>query len=130
MVRQIELAAIEHDQAHRGIEMRAGDGREDGDDDEQHRAGGDGVAEQRERLITAGELLGHDAGADHGHDQNQRAERFRREPPRQIELHVPPFLTLSQPSWIEAVSNNRCSILAGAALVANGIDVPQPGKIP
>ena len=74
--------------------MRAGDGREDGDDDEQHRAGGDGVAEQRERLITAGELLGHDAGADHRHDQNQRAERFRREPPRQIELHVPPFLTV------------------------------------
>ncbi len=91
---QIERAAIEHDQAHRGIEMRAGDGREDGDDDEQHRAGGDGVAEQRERLITAGELLGHDAGADHRHDQNQRAERFRREPPRQIELHVPPFLTV------------------------------------
>ena len=40
--------------------------------------------------ITAGELLRHDAGADHRHDENERAERFRRQPARQIELHCSP----------------------------------------
>ena len=38
-VRSIELAADQHHQAHRRIEMRAGNWREDGDDDEQHGAG-------------------------------------------------------------------------------------------
>ena len=67
---EIELAAIQHHQADGRIEMRAGDGGEDGDDDEQHRTGRNGVAEQRDRLITAGEVLGHDAGADHRHHQD------------------------------------------------------------
>ena len=102
--------------------MRARDGGEDGDDDEQHRAGRNRVAKQRDRLITAGEVLGHDAGADHRHHQDQRAERFRREPPRQIELHSP------SPAPPSATTAARFA--GAAALVANGIDVPQPGKIP
>ncbi len=69
--------------------MRARDGGEDGDDDEEDCAGRDRVAEQRDRLIPAGKLLGHDAGADHRHDEDQRAERLGREPASHIELHSP-----------------------------------------
>ena len=79
-----------HHQGHRRIEMRAGDRREDGDDDDQHGAGREGIAQERERLVPAGELLRHDARADHRHHQKEGAERFRRQTARQIELHDSP----------------------------------------
>ena len=72
--------------------MRARDRGKDGDDDEEDCARRNGVAKQRDRLIPAGKLLGHDAGADDRHDQDQRAERLSREPASHIELHSPPPL--------------------------------------
>ena len=104
--------------------MRAGDGGEDGDDDEQHRAGRKRVAKQRDRLITAGEVLGHDAGADHRHHQDERAERFRRQAAASDRIALspcPPRYAQQQPPL---------DLTEAAALVANGIDVPQPGKMP
>jgi len=79
-----------HDEADRGIEMGAGDRREDGDGDEQDRTGGKRVAQKRDGLITAGKLRCHDSRADHRHHQNEGAERFRRQAAGQIEVHSPP----------------------------------------
>ena len=50
--------------AHGRIEMRAGERAEDQDQHGQDRAGRYRVAQKRERDVSAGELLGHDAGAD------------------------------------------------------------------
>ena len=52
------------------------------DQDDEDGAGGDGVPEQREGDVTAGELLRHDAGADHGGDEEPGAERLGGEAPR------------------------------------------------
>ena len=65
--------------------MRAGYRAEDGDQHHQDRAGRQRVAEQRQRDIL-GQGFRHDAGADHGRDQQRRAERFGREAARQIEF--------------------------------------------
>ena len=59
--------------------MRARNRPEDGDEHDQDRAGRNGVAEQRDRLVSAGEALGHDAGADDGGDENGGAERLRQQ---------------------------------------------------
>jgi hypothetical protein len=59
-----ELAPERKDQRDGGIEMRARDWAENGDQHDQDGAGGKGVAEQRKRDIL-GEPLGHDAGAHH-----------------------------------------------------------------
>ena len=45
-------------------------------DDDQDGAGGNGVAEQRDSLISAGQPLGHDAGTDDGCDQDGGSETF------------------------------------------------------
>ena len=63
--------------------MGARDRAEDGDEHDEDRAGRNGVAEQRDRLIPAGEPLGHDAGADDGGDENGGAQRLRQQPPRE-----------------------------------------------
>ena len=49
--------------------MRAGDRTEHRDQDDQNRAGRQRVAEKRERDVL-GQRFGHDAGADHGGDEN------------------------------------------------------------
>ena len=59
--------------------MRAGHRTEYQDQHDQHRAGRQRVAEQRERLISARQLLRHDARADHGREQKRRAERPRQQ---------------------------------------------------
>ena len=56
--------------------MRAGQRPEDQDQHDQNRAGRQRVAQERQRDVTAGKLLRHDAGADHGGEQERRAERF------------------------------------------------------
>jgi hypothetical protein len=43
------------------------------------RAGRDRVAEQRERVVTARKLLRHDAGADHGRQQECSSEPLRKD---------------------------------------------------
>ena len=65
--------------------MRARYGPENGDENHQDRAGGQRVAEQRQRDVL-GQGFGHDAGADDGRDQQRRAECFGREPARQIKF--------------------------------------------
>ena len=59
--------------------MRARERAEDQDQHHQDRAGRQRVAQQRERDVTARELLRHDAGADHGREQERGAERLRSE---------------------------------------------------
>ena len=82
-----DLAAEQHHQRHRRIELGARNRNEDGDDDDQDRGGGDRVAEKGKRDISPGQILGHDARADHRHDEKERAERLGRQAPRQIDLH-------------------------------------------
>ena len=65
--------------------MRARDGPENGDENHQDRAGRQRVAEQRQRDVL-GQGFGHDAGADHGRDQQRGPECFGGEPARQIEF--------------------------------------------
>jgi hypothetical protein len=69
--------------AHGRIEMRAGKRPEDQDQHGQNRACRYGVAQQRERDVSAGEPLGHDAGADDRRQQERGAQPFRKDTPRQ-----------------------------------------------
>ena len=57
--------------------MRAGQRSENQNQDREHRAGGDGVAQERERNISAGQPLRHDSGADHRSEQQSRSKRLR-----------------------------------------------------
>lgn len=68
--------------------MGAGDRPEDCDQDDQHGAGRQGVAEQRQgRVMRQG--LGHDAGTDDCRHQQAGAEKLGGEPARKIEYcHV------------------------------------------
>ena len=126
--RHIELAPQHRHQAHRGIEMRAGDRCEDGDDHEQHRAGGKRVAEQRDGPVSARKLRRHDAGADDGHHQNAGPQRFRRQAAGQIETQTClPRISAADSSLPQQQPPPG---LGAAPAAANGIDVPQPGKIP
>ena len=59
-----QLPAQRERQRHRRVEMSAGDRAEDKDQHDQDRSGRDGVAEQRERNVAAGELGPHDPRAD------------------------------------------------------------------
>ena len=63
--------------------MRAGNRPEHGDEDEQHRAGRERVAEQGDGVVPARQMLGHDARADDGGEQEEGADALRRQPPRQ-----------------------------------------------
>lgn len=63
-------------QADGGIEMRAGDRAEDGDQHNQHRPGRDRVGEQGKRAVVR-QTIGHHAGADDGGDQHAGPEHFR-----------------------------------------------------
>ena len=63
--------------------MGARDRTEDGDDHHQDRAGRDGVAKKRDRLVPASKTLGHDARADNGGDENGGAEGLRQKTPRE-----------------------------------------------
>ena len=65
--------------------MRARDGSENGDENHQDRAGRQRIAEQRQRDVF-GQSLGHDAGADHGRNQQRSPECFRGEPAWQVKL--------------------------------------------
>lgn len=75
-----KVAATDHDQRHRRIEMRAGDGGEYGDQHEQDRARRHRVGEQCHRDIAARQRLRHHARADHGGEQEERAQRLRAQP--------------------------------------------------
>ena len=63
--------------------MRARNRAENGDQHHQDGPGRHGVAEQRQRHIP-GQRFGHDAGPDHGHDQERRARGFGDEAAWQI----------------------------------------------
>ena len=68
------------DQGDGRVEMRARDRSKDRDDDDEDRARRDRISKQRDRLISAGEPLRHDAGPDHGCHQNSGSQSFRDEP--------------------------------------------------
>jgi len=69
--------------AHGRIEMRAGNRPEYQDEDNEDRAGWYRVAQKRKRDVPVRELLGHDARADHGCQQEGRAQPFREDAPCQ-----------------------------------------------
>ena len=77
----VEPAAQPCDQADRWVEVRARDRRKNRDDDIEHCAGRDRVAQKDDGLVTAGEVLGHNAGAYDRHHQDERAERLGGESP-------------------------------------------------
>ena len=54
-------------------------------EDERHEggAGRDGIGEERQRHVAAGESLGHDPRADDGGEQERGADRFRHESSRE-----------------------------------------------
>lgn len=63
--------------------MRAGKRAQQGDKDIESGTGGEAVGQQSDGAITARQLLAHDAGADHQHEQEGAAQGFRREAPGQ-----------------------------------------------
>jgi hypothetical protein len=71
-----DLAAQPEGERHSRIEMRAGNRPQHGDQHDEDRAGGNGVAEKRDGDIAAGQPLGHDAGADHRCQQKTRADEL------------------------------------------------------
>ena len=56
--------------------MRARNGAKHCDQHVQPRAGGDGVAQQRDSRVAAGQRLAHDAGAHDDGEQQGGAEEF------------------------------------------------------
>ena len=72
---------------HHRIEMRARYRAEGQDQRDERAARRDRVGEQRQRDVSAGEPLGHDAGADHGGEQQRRADRFGGGAAREGALH-------------------------------------------
>ena len=81
--RTAHFAADHECERHGGIEVCARDGPEHGDENHQHGARREGIAEKRERFVAAGEPLAHDSGADDGREQECRAEGFCSELARQ-----------------------------------------------
>ena len=78
-----QIASPCGNQAHRRVHVGARNRAEHGDQYEQHRAGRHAIAEQRDRIVSGRQLLGHDSGADDGRKQEEGANSFRREPLRQ-----------------------------------------------
>lgn len=62
--------------AHRGIEVRAGDRAEREDQRHEDGAGGETVREQGHRGVAACQTLAHDSRPDNRRDQHQAADRF------------------------------------------------------
>ncbi len=56
--------------------MRAGEWREGEDEGDEGRARRNGISEQRESEISAGQALGHDPRADDGGKEKRCADRF------------------------------------------------------
>src|SRR5262249_43804008 len=72
---------------------------ENQNENRQHRSGGQGVAQQRQRSVTAGKLLRHDPGADHGGEQERGSQHLADNAPRQrrhqrgsVAFSVAPFM--------------------------------------
>ena len=57
-----------------GIEVRPGNRAERQNQRDQHRSGGERVGEERDRDVSPGQPFAHDAGADHGGQQEGRPE--------------------------------------------------------
>jgi hypothetical protein len=76
-----KLAAAGKNQGDGRIEMGARHGAKDGDDDDEDRAGRNGVAEQGDGLVPPAQPRRHDSRADDGRDQDAGAERFRQKAP-------------------------------------------------
>ena len=61
-------------EGHGRIEVRARNRPEGQDQRDERGARGDGVGEQRDGDVPAGEPLAHDAGPDHGRQEQRRAD--------------------------------------------------------
>lgn len=108
-------AAQAERQGHDGIEVRAGDGREQLNEHEQHGAGRKGVAKKRERGVAAREPLPHDAGADDGGEQERRAQGFGRQSLRKVH----PFFARSVAPSMRPISRSFAAKLISSS-VRNG----------
>ena len=73
-IRPPQLAAEREREAHRRVEMRARERAERENENGEDRAGRQRVAQQRQRVVTAGKALRHDAGADDRGEQEGGAQ--------------------------------------------------------
>ena len=78
-----DLAPQQEGQRDRRVEVGAGDRPEHGDQHGEDGAGGQRVADQRDGVVSGGEVLGHDPGTHHGGEQEQGAECLGGEFPQQ-----------------------------------------------
>jgi hypothetical protein len=69
------------------VEMRAGDRGEGEDHRDQRAAGSDGVGKESERDVSARQALRHDARADHGDQEERRANALGHSAPDDIGCH-------------------------------------------
>ena len=82
------LATQREIECHRRIEMRAGERRENRDQNDQCRAGRDRIGEQCEGLVAACQAFRHDARADDRHQQERGSEAFGGETTRDHAMHL------------------------------------------
>src|ERR1051326_5001267 len=106
-----QFAARGEHQRDRRVEMRPGNRPQDRDDHDEDGARRDGVAEQRDRQIPAGEALGHDAGADDGRDQNRGTQALGEEPPpeRAARAHAAEAGSCPASFFLPIASSWRCN---------------------
>ena len=96
--------------ADRRVEMRARHRPKDQDEDGQHRAGRQRVAEQGERHVPAGQPLGHDAGADHRGEQQGGAERFGERALAECRIYASAFALAVAPSRRPIPARRFCKL--------------------
>ena len=72
--------------------MCAGDRGQREDQRHQRGSGGDRIGEQRQADIAWAQPFGHDAGADDGHQQKRRADKFDRRAGTQSKFHWLKFI--------------------------------------
>ena len=79
-LRCVDLLLQQEHPGYRGVEVRARDGAEHGDEHDEDGPGRDGVAEQGDRHVSAGQPLPHDARADHRGQEKSCAQELGAEP--------------------------------------------------
>src|SRR3984885_4462499 len=126
------------------IEVCAGDRSKCKDKGDERSPGCDGVGKQRDRSISGGQTLAHDAGAHYCCHKKRCAKKFGREPARERRRHCWPILSISfliaslsracrgrlrnrliLRSSMKNASRNAFSICSGVPVTAAGSGTPQ-----
>src|SRR5262249_35959637 len=110
------------DERHSRVEMCARQRSEHGYEHDEDGAGRDGVAQEGDRSVPAGEPLGHDPGADDGRDQQARAQGLGQE--ASAERHAAESLPLPRESscrWSDSLSSERIDRLTNIVIRFEGM---------